>query len=480
MHSFCIFYLKSYQRLQIDETLLMVYSDLKNYKMGDEIMITIHKLKHLITVLLCCTLILLLTGCGNKNGIQSSLATMRFTETGKESNDESPKTNETQPGDDVDGDPENDDQEESDEMIYDTDPDSEDLTITQRNCINMLNYMTVLTQQINESKSNQLFLESAYSSLVNDIYPNSVDLKTQTQITSLMDTIERFRMINVKRERLNYIYEKNRAQALRQAIPNPVALLSTVASGNFLKTAASVLYMAVDSVTSYKSAATQAELQFIQDGWQLDDEASAELHNNTKNALSYMLEMVRDYDIPGDYALNKESVESFVSWSQKPSSQVVNKIAWFESHESTYEAFGPYWIELAKDYYNANDYSNCLKAIEQYEAVSTRVFRKDQDYANVLPMAIVAAKETMDTTDYVKAVDEYCDVIMANTKDNNWSLKYFVAQIYLDLYSITNDSAYIDNAYKIAFDNVVILVDEQKQLNTDYVEDVKEIKADSN
>ena len=86
------------------------------------------------------------------------------------------------------------------------------------------------------------FLESAYSSLVNDIYPNAVDTNTQAQITSLMDTIEEYRMIAVKRNRLRFIYEQNRAQALRQAIPNPMGLLSAVQSGSLLKAAVSVLY----------------------------------------------------------------------------------------------------------------------------------------------------------------------------------------------------------------------------------------------
>ena len=88
------------------------------------------------------------------------------------------------------------------------------LSPTMRNSINMLNYMTSLTQQVNQEKSNQLFLESAYNSFDN-LYPNSVDTKTQAQITSLMDTIQGYRMISVKRDRLRYIYEQNRAQALR-------------------------------------------------------------------------------------------------------------------------------------------------------------------------------------------------------------------------------------------------------------------------
>ena len=351
------------------------------------------------------------------------------------------------------------------------------LSATQRNSINMLNYMTALTQNVNEQKKNQLFLETAYNSFDN-LYPNSVDTKTQAQITSLMDTIQNYRMISVKRDRLEFIYEQNRAQAMRQAIPNPVALLSAVQSGSLLKAAASVLYMAVDSATSYKAATSQADLQFIKDGWELDDAESAELHNSTKNALTYLLNMVRDYDIPGDYALNREAVEDFVLWSSKPDSQLVAKISWFESHESTYSEFGPYWLEVAKDYYNAEEYEKCLEAFERYETIITRIFRKNIDYATALPMAIISAKETMNEDEYVATADRYCSTILSNTKDADWSLRYFVAQIYMDLYSITEKTSYLDAAYKIAFDNVVVLVDEQRSLNDAYLADVVEAKAE--
>ena len=365
---------------------------------------------------------------------------------------------------------------DSEENLLENQSETDQLSSTQRNSVNMLNYMSVLTQKVNAEKGNQLFLESAYSSLESDIYPNAVDTKTQTQIMGLLDTINAYRMIAVKRDRLKYIYEQNRASALRQAIPDPIGLLSVVKSGDILKAAVSVLYMAADSVSSYQNAVSQADRQFVQDGWELDDEESEELHNSTKSQLSYMLNIVRDYDLPGDYALNKESIEKFVTWSGKPDSQLAGKIKWLESNQDTYKAFGPYWLELSKDYYNNGDYKKSLEAIKQYESVSTRIFRKDINYASALPAAIVAAKETMNEADYIKRAEKYCTEIMENTKDTDWSLRYYVAQTYLDLFSITEDSRYIDEAYNIAFDNVNVLVDEQKKLNSNYKSDIQPVK----
>ena len=185
-----------------------------------------------------------------------------------------------------------------------------DLTSKQKNAVNMLNYIMTITQEINNSKESRLYLESAYSSLINNSDPGLIDTRTQERITNILDTLEQYRMIAEKRERLRYIYEQNRAQALRQAIPDPVGLLSAVSSGNILKSAASVIYMPVDAASSYQNAVTQTDLQYLQDGWQLEDEEAQELHNSRKSTFEYMVDMVRENSLPGEYALNQMRVHT--------------------------------------------------------------------------------------------------------------------------------------------------------------------------
>lgn len=124
--------------------------------------------------------------------------------------------------------------EETDDKLasFETEKIEFDLTETQHNSINMLNHLTVLTQEINSSKNSKLYLEQAYSSIRNNYHPNAIDDRTLGELNSLLDTLENYRMVAVKRERLNYIYEQNQAQALRDAVPNPLGLLSTVQSFN--------------------------------------------------------------------------------------------------------------------------------------------------------------------------------------------------------------------------------------------------------
>ncbi len=73
------------------------------------------------------------------------------------------------------------------------------------NSIRMLNYLTVLSQEINSSNNSRIFLESAYSSLINNTYPNAVDVRTEAHMEDLLDTLESFRMLTVKRERISYL-----------------------------------------------------------------------------------------------------------------------------------------------------------------------------------------------------------------------------------------------------------------------------------
>ena len=62
-----------------------------------------------------------------------------------------------------------------------------ELTTQQKNAISMLNYIAVLTKDINTTKHSRIYMEDKYSSLINNINPNAVDDKTLSQLTGLLD-----------------------------------------------------------------------------------------------------------------------------------------------------------------------------------------------------------------------------------------------------------------------------------------------------
>ena len=345
------------------------------------------------------------------------------------------------------------------------------LTDAQANAIAMLNYITVLTQDINASKNSRLYMEEAYSSLINNTYPNAVDSRTLSQLTRLLDTMESYRMVAVKRDRLEYIYEQNQAQAIRAAIPNPLGMISAVQSYRPSKIAAALAYMAIDSITSYTTYTSETELQFLKDGWALDDEEASVLHESRKGTFAYMINIVGEYDLPGDLTLTESSVEEFVKW--KNNNNVVSRIQFLESNQATYQSYGGYWLLLAQSYYDNGDYSKCLDAIRTYEGMNTRIFRKDYELAKVLPSVISAAEEVYSGAEYADVAACYAQMLLDNTDHNDWALRYYAAQVYVDLFAQTNDQSYLETAYSIVLDNVNYLVSEQQRLNAAYLAPVQ-------
>ena len=344
------------------------------------------------------------------------------------------------------------------------------LSDPQRNSIGVLNYLAYLTKEIEGQKGNRLYLENAYSTLYNNTYMNSIDEVTLGQVKSLLTALNNFKMLAVKRERLEYIYEQNQAQAVRDAVPSPLAVMNIVQSGDWKKALVSVVYTAIDSLERYESSKKAADLEYLRDGWELDDEETYILHKGHLDSIDYMWEIIHDYNLPGDLAINEPDIDRFVSWSSNEN--LVAKIQFFESNQSVYQAFGEYWLTLAECYYDNGNMRKCLEAVKAYETYSTRIFRKDNHYAKVLPMAIAAATEIYDEDLYISEVSRFASRIIKNCDQDAWLLRYFAAETYTELAGRTSDSNYLLEAYKIVLDNVNVLARKQEQSNAVYLAEV--------
>ena len=347
------------------------------------------------------------------------------------------------------------------------------LSDTQRNSIGVLNYLAFLTKEIEGQKDNRMYLESAYSSLYNNTYMNSIDAVTLGQVKRLLTALNNFKMLTVKRERLEYIYEQNQAQAIRNAIPNPLAVMNIIQSGSWQKTLVSIIYMAVDSISSYHSSKSAADLQYLQDGWELDDKESEILHQGHLESFEYMWEIIHDYDLPGDLAINEDSIDRFVDW--KSDNNLISRIQFLESNRNVYQAFGEYWLTLAESYYANGNMEKCLDAVKSYETNSTRIFRKDYHYAKVLPLAIAAASEVYDEDQYVTEAARYASRIKANCDPEDWVLRYFAAETYVELAGLTSNDSYLKDAYDIVINNVNYLSRKQNENNKAFLAEVQPV-----
>ena len=347
----------------------------------------------------------------------------------------------------------------------------------EQNSVSMMYYLTVTAEEIRISKDNRVILEDIYTSLLNNINPGAVDEKTQSHLQSLRDNIKSFLNISTKRDRLQFIYNQQKASAIKSAVPNPLAVLSVSNAFDWKGLAASVAYTAVDSYSNYKTANENTATTFIMSGWELDDEEVAAIQKNRERAFDYMLDIVQEYNIDGLKTLNEKDIERFVTIcaTENP----YEEIKLLNAEKEKYKLLGNYWLKLADCYFETSQYSQCLECINKYNELSIKIYRTDYNYLQILPKAIIAAQKEYSGDKYITEINKYADAIINNTSPADWAYRYFVAQVYLDIYSRTNNKDFLNSAYKIASENMTELLKEQRKLNEAYLNPVVEITVEA-
>lgn len=350
----------------------------------------------------------------------------------------------------------------------------EELSEDQKEALAVMNYMVVLTQKINTASNNRMYLEEIRSSIGDNLYMNALNEKSAQYITDLFNQINGYRMISAKRERLEYVYEQTQAEEFQQILKTPLIILSLDNPTTSLSAMADIAVMAKNVIESYKSVVGEDKQSFdyLNAGWELDSEADSLLADSITKLFSFRFETVSTYGFSDSFSLTEEKLEDFVETCNKTSAD--SKIQYFEAYQDDYEAFGGYWLELARCYYQVENYQKCVEALDKYQEIQPKIFHRDYDFASILPLGIMAAKETYIDEDYAKKAEAYLVQLEENWDKKDWAKQYFASQVYVDLYGITSDEAYLDKAYKLIKTTVNYLVDVQRKKNDEYVYGVQE------
>ncbi len=358
----------------------------------------------------------------------------------------------------------------------------EELSSAQKNAIAMLYHLATTTEEICISKNNRVILEDIYTALLNEINPGAIDETTQDHLENIRSVIGDFLNIQSKREQLQYIYNQQQAAAVKEAVPDPLAILSMTNSLNWKKLAINVVYTVVDSYTNYKSANNSADQEFFLSGWELDDKEMDVVRKNRDSAFDYMTDIVQQYGSEedkkalGKLTLNEKAITDFAEICVID--EVYRKIERLTSKEETYKLFGNYWLELADCYFEIENYEKCLECVKEYNDLEIDIFRKDFNIVPILPKAITAARAVYTGDEYIQQATSFADAIIENANDDEWSVRYFAAQTYMDLFAKTNNRDYLETAYKIIKENVTVLIEEQDNLNKTYLADVQKATLD--
>ncbi len=81
----------------------------------------------------------------------------------------------------------------------------------------------------------------------------------------------------------------------------------------------------------------------------------------------------------------------------------------------------------------------------------------------------------LDEADCIRALQHYAAALVANTAGDDWDMRYFAAQTYIDLYVRTQEKAHLQTAYDLLLSNVNHLVRTQLDMNEAYAAKVQTV-----
>jgi len=341
---------------------------------------------------------------------------------------------------------------------------------TARMSIAMLNYMARECINIEMSRENRLVLDETRRRIVNNTNPSVVDLTTQGYLNSLLQSLTSMSLTTIQRDRIQLIYENEKAQALSQSLPNPLFLLS-MRNTDPLQLIANVALMTVDSFVRYGSAKEKANFNFLLSNLDLEKEDITNLAKLTDDYFNYMIDISRQYKLAddGSETLNEVSIKNFITNGIKEEN-LDRRLQWLDNNRKLYSNYGLYWLRLAETCFDLGFYERCISSVQQYESIKLPIFRKDYDFTAVIPFVILSASKLYgNNLTYQRMAAQYLEKLVSNIIESDWALRYFAAQAYISLAGLSNKEQNLNSAYNLLVINLVYLSREQEKLTNQYL-----------
>ena len=105
-----------------------------------------------------------------------------------------------------------------------------DLTKEQKDALALVNYFSSVQEEVYSYKKNKAYLDELYSNLRNYTKLSTLDNESKDEFLKIMDTIHEYGMIDTKRERLEFLLENQKSEAIKSAVPSPLSVLNVVQS----------------------------------------------------------------------------------------------------------------------------------------------------------------------------------------------------------------------------------------------------------
>ena len=155
------------------------------------------------------------------------------------------------------------------------------------------------------------------------------------------------RLVEVQRDRLNYLYERKQETLINSLMPNAISIATIAFSTrSLLSSVIAIAGTALSSINSYATQEDVIELEYIQQDWELDDQETLALDALATNLYLYKCDIGASLGIDRTQALSSDDLKSFVRACNESSPAVrYSRLSRLESRLGT---LPDYWREMAK------------------------------------------------------------------------------------------------------------------------------------
>lgn len=287
-----------------------------------------------------------------------------------------------------------------------------------------------------------------------DLVP-TMNASSKNYYIEFNDSIGSLELLQIQRDRLEYVYNREQKSALRALVPNALSIATmAISTGlkNPLGAIISVVGTAASSAVSYLDARDQANLEYLQKSWELDDQEMKFLLELGNRIYEYKCDIAMDLDIPTEMTLSREDMEAFVDFSNEadPRKRSV-KLATLDKR---LEILPDYWRELALTAYELGDYEQTLEYIAVFEEIYYPIIYHDADYAHLLMVESDCINQ-LDLDNKYGKLEEIGERLLKHISAKDWKSRFYVLSLYLEIYRVTGDDEILDKVFDI-FPTVLI------------------------
>ena len=307
------------------------------------------------------------------------------------------------------------------------------------------------TARVLELSNNQTVLDEIYSF---DWYIKVSPLNSE-YLTFFQEDINTYKSIEIKRERLQYVFNQKKSMQMASLVPNALSVATVAFSaGNPLKAAIAIAGTALNMATSYVQNKKNIELEFLQSQWELDDEARNAFNNLYTGIRAHLTNMANEYGFGNDDFGSSKTISSFIKEMNANEGRPKDRILIGKRYENELGSYPEYWRTLALAYFEDENYVDALSCIEKYEEWYLQVFYHDFDNTHLLMVKAYCLDAVMqDPKEKAKALESIVDeIIVSQETTPDSAQQYYCYLVYRNLATYTGDSKYLEKAWNILGD----------------------------